>query len=302
MGIRIEKVSSYLPKKIVTNNDFEKILDTSDQWIRKRTGIEQRHFKDKEKLEDLVINSVEKLNLNSEEKENIKAVIVATCTSKYQIPSLASLVKEKFLNEFTDIYVLDINSACSGYVQGLEFLNSYLKENESALLIGAEAFSDILDFTDRTTSILFGDGAGASFISKNSESAVFKTISIGNSEVLKYKDYLTMDGKEVYKFAVHDVYNILEDFLKNNNINKRQVDKYIFHQANIRIINSIQKALDESSEKFPINLNKTGNLSSASIPVLLSELIRKDRINRGENIVLVGFGAGLVASIAYLKW
>lgn len=301
MGIHIEKVASYLPNNIFTNKDFEKTLETSDEWIRTRTGIQSRNFAKGESLKDLVINSVKNLNLTEKEKSKIKIILVATCTSNYAIPTLASQVQKEFFNK-EDIFALDINMACSGFVAGLKLIDSMLKDGEYGLLIGGEIFSQVIDFKDRNTAILFGDGSGAALIGRSKNKAYFTAGTRGNVEVLNYCNKLHMDGKEVYKFAVTTIPKEIKRFLSEIKIDLNEIDYFICHQANIRIIKSIAKTLRVSVKKFPINLYKTGNLSSASIPVLLKELDKSKALERGDKLLFVGFGAGLSWSLAYLEW
>lgn len=301
MGIKIEKTSRYLPPKIWTNYDFEKILETSNEWITNRTGISKRHFVENENLIDLVLNSVENLKLSNEDKSKVKVILVASCTSKYQIPNLASYVQGKFFEEI-DILALDINLACSGFVSGLKIMDSLLEDDEYGILIGAEIFSEVLDFQDRNTAILFGDGSGACLISKNKEEGLYRFGLDGNSEVLNYTNKLEMEGRNVYKFSIDRVPKEIKSFLKENKINIEEIDHFIFHQANIRIIETIARKLKVDMNKFSSNLKDVGNLSSASIPVLLSELNDSKKLKRGENLLFVGFGAGLSWALSYIKW
>lgn len=300
MGIKIEKVASYLPEKLVTNYDFEKSLETSHEWIKTRTGIETRQFAQGEDLSELIIKSVENLSLSDLEREKIKLILVATCTSKYEIPSIASkLQKQLGLSE--DIFALDINMACSGYVAGMNLVNNMLEEGQYGLLIGGEIFSEILNFQDRTTAILFGDGAGASLIRKDGSKSLFKTGIIGDEESLYYRDFLHMDGKKVYKFAIDRVYREIETFLSENKLDRYEIDYFICHQANSRIIDNLAKKLDLNLEKFPSNLYKRGNLSSASIPVLLEDIKDEKILEEGKRLLFIGFGAGLSWSLAYIE-
>lgn len=301
MGLKIEKTAKYLPKRVWSNYDFEKILDTSNEWILNRTGIYERHFVDSESLIDLTLNSVKNLKLSREEIGKIKVIIVASCTSKYQIPNLSSYVQNLIKGE-EEVIALDINVACSGFISGLNLMAKLLDKGESGLLIGAEIFSDILNFEDRSTSILFGDGSGACLISKNEGDFLYKSGIEGNHKVLNYEDDLNMNGREVYRFSIDKIPREILKFMYENNIKLDQVDHFIFHQANIRIIESLAKKLNIDIKKCPTNLRNVGNLSSASIPVLLNDLNEAGKIKRGEKLLLVGFGAGLSWGISYMEW
>lgn len=304
MGLKIEKTSSYLPGESIDNFYFEKILDTSDEWISSRTGIKERHFVKDEDMLDIVVKAIKGLNLTKEEIKNTKNIIVATCTYFKIIPNISSQV-QKIFGFGEDIYSLDINVGCSGFVAGLKLLDNLVKDKEHAILIGVEIFSEILDFEDRNTAVLFGDGVGAVFLSKSQEESLFQSGTKSNFEALNYGDSkpgLYMAGKEVYKFGVTTIPEDIKRFLDKNNIDKDEIDYFISHQANIRILNSMAKTLKVSSEKFPSNLEKVGNISAASIPILLDDLNKAGILKRGQKLILVGFGAGLTWSLAYLKW
>lgn len=301
MGIQILKTAGYLPDNIFTNKDFEKFLDTSDEWIRSRTGILSRYFARNEGLIDLVINSVEKLDLTEKEKARVKIIIVSTSTSSYTIPTLASRVQESFFTK-EDIYTLDINMGCSGFVAGLHLINNMLETGEYGLLIGGEKLTQILDFKDRSTAVLFGDGSGAALIKNSRNKSYFTAGTKGNTTALHYCNKLNMEGKEVYKFAITVIPKEITRFLSKIEIGLNEIDYFICHQANIRIIESIAKTLQVSIEKFPTNLYKTGNLSSASIPILLDEMKKSKILKRGNKLLFIGFGAGLSWSLAYLEW
>lgn len=304
MGIKIIKTSSYLPKKIVDNFYFEKILDTSDEWISSRTGIRQRHFAENEEMIDLIKESIIKLNLSQDEIDKVKTIVVATCTSFYAIPNLASQVHESFpFGE--DVYSLDINMACSGFAAGLKLINGIIKEEEYALLVGVEVFSELLDFTDRDTAVLFGDGAGAVLLEYSKNDSFFSAGTRGNRKALNYghdSDSLAMEGKEVYRFGVSTMVKETKKFLDKLDIDKDDIDYFISHQANIRMLESIAKGLGVSKEKVPSNIDKVGNISSASIPVLLDHMNKKDIFKTGDKILMLGFGAGLTWVLSYMEW
>ncbi len=304
MGIKIRKTASYLPEKVVDNFYFESILDTSDDWISSRTGIKQRHFVEDNGILDLIEKSITNLNLSQDEIQRVKTIIVVTCTTSYAIPNLASLVQEKFAFG-EDTYSLDINMGCSGFVAGLKLVEGIIGKGEYALLIGAEVLSKIIDFTDRNTAVLFGDGAGAILLEYSKKTSMFSSGTRGNKSVLGYghlTEGLHMEGREVYRFAVTTMDKSIKSFLENNGINKEDIDFFISHQANIRIIENLAKNLDESMDKFPSNIAKTGNTSSASIPILLDELNKEGKLKPGNKILFLAFGAGLTWALAYLEW
>lgn len=304
MGIRIKRTSSYLPENIVDNSYFEGILDTSDDWIRSRTGIKTRHFVKEEEKIDLIEKAVEGLNFSQDEINKIKIIIVATCTSSYLIPNLASQVQERF--KFgEDIYSLDINMGCSGFVAGLKLIKGMLKEGEYALLIGAEVFSEIIDFNDRSTAILFGDGAGAVLLEYRETKNYFRYGTRGNNKVLNYGYNLPglyMDGREVYKFVVSTIKESIIDFLQEMNMGKESIDYFVSHQANIRMLESMANALGLAMDKFPSNIDKVGNTSCASIPILLDEMNKSGKLKPGDKMILFGFGAGLTWVLSYMEW
>lgn len=298
MGLKFIDVFSFLPEKKYSNKYFENYLDTSDQWIKDRTGISSRHFYDgniQEMMKDFAKNII------LEDKNKIKAVIVASCTTKYQVPSLAAILAGE-LNLNREVLALDINQACTGFLSGMKLLDGILKTGEKAILIGAEKFSDILDFNDRSVAVIFGDGIGGAIVEKTDEKNIFKSFTKADSKALYYseeKSSLQMAGKEVYRFVTRDVLNTLEEFLEENQINKDDTT-FISHQANERILEALKKRL--KLREIPSNIRNTGNVSSASIPILLKELNDKNKLKRGEKIVFMAFGAGLAWSFGYITW
>lgn len=304
MGIKIKKTSSCLPEKTVDNFFFEEFLDTSDEWIKSRTGISQRHFVEDETMFDLVKTSVVRLNLTEEEKAKIKYIIVATCTSAFSIPSLACQIQEEFnLNE--EMYSLDINMACSGFVAGLRLIDGLIKPDEMALLVGVEVFSKMLDFSDRNTAILFGDGAGAVLLEHTNKASHFSSGTRGNKKALNHgydKAGLSMEGREVYKFGVSTMDTEIKQFLNRLDMKLTDIDLFITHQANIRMLDSITKSLGVAKDKVPSNIDQVGNISAASIPVLIDQLNQRGALKAGDQLMISGFGAGLTWVLAQLEW
>lgn len=300
MGLKFVKLFSHLPGDSYSNQYFEDYLDTTDEWIKARTGISKRYFYEGT-IEEMMREYCRKIS--KEQISRIKAVMVASCTSKHQIPSLASIVVgELGLEE--NILALDINQACSGYLAGLEMLESYLLPGEQALMIGAEKFSDTLNFSDRSTAVLFGDGIGGALIQKTIEKSIYKSYTRANDKVLHYANEtegISMEGKDIYRFVTKDVVNSLENFMEENQIDRKEVT-FISHQANGRILDALSKKLKVNPSQIPSNIEYTGNVSSASIPILLEELKRDKKLKRGDKIVFMAFGAGLSWSFGYTTW
>ncbi|MGL5123524.1 MAG: beta-ketoacyl-ACP synthase III [Fusobacteriaceae bacterium] len=318
-------VGTYIPEKIMTNFDFEKIVETTDEWIRTRTGVEERRFASLEQAtSDLGIKAAEKALINANIKiEDIDMILVATCTPDFQIPSTACIIQKKM--GAIKAGALDINAACSGFVYGLTLANALIKSNtyKNVLVIGAETLSKITNMEDRNTCILFGDGAAAAVVSQvESNYGVLSTylgadgdleealmIKAGGTrnpiteERIKNKEhFLSMKGQEVFKFAVKALPNATLEALNLAKISPEDVSFVIPHQANVRIIDVASKKIGIPIEKFYMNLNKLGNTSAASIGLALGEVLEKGLIKKGDNVVLTGFGAGLTYGALVMKW
>lgn len=313
MGFEIVATGSYLPQRVVTNVELEQRMDTSDEWIFSRTGIKERRYVREETTEDLGFYAA-KLAIEDFgiAKEKIKALIVATFTPDYLTPSVACLLQRR-LGLSEQLMAFDLNAACSGFVYGLKIadaLFSSIREEEYILLIGTEVISKLLNFEDRGTGILFGDGAGAVLLRKKNGEAFFSIGTRGSKEVLgcgginqqDLKAQVYMEGKEVFRFATWAMVECICDLLKKSNTSKEEVDYIICHQANQRIINYAQKKLNLSEEVFYGNIKHYGNTSSASIPIILDEMLRKGKLQRGMKILLVGFGAGLTWGGSLIQW
>lgn len=313
MGFEIVATGSYLPKKTVTNFDFEQRMDTSDEWIYSRTGIKERRYVEDETTEDLGFYAAKAvIEKSGVAKEKIRALLVPTFTSDYLTPSVACLLQRR-LELPEDLFALDINGACSGFLYGLKIADSLLctmEEDEYILVVGSEVISKLLNFEDRGTSILFGDGAGAVLVKKRKGNAVFSVGSRGTAKELGcagvnrqgLKPQVYMDGKEVFRFATSAVIQCIEDVLKKADISKETPDYIICHQANWRIIDYVRKKLDLPSEKFYGNIERYGNTSSASIPIVLDEMSEKGLLKKGMRVLLVGFGGGLTWGGTLLEW
>ncbi len=288
-----------LPARLVTNSDFTDI-ETSDEWIRSRTGIETRYICEGESCTDLAIGAAKKaMERAGVAAQDIGVCIVATLTPQYQTPSTACLLQVA-LGLDTDTACFDINAACSGFVYALETARAMLQNSDKpyALVVGAEKLSSILDFTDRSTCVLFGDGAGAAVIKLTDNPIYRATLGAKGDEKALYATcrnpddpYLHMDGSAVFRFAVETIVNIVKGMMDKTGIAAEQIGKIVCHQANSRILETAAKRLGLPRELFYQNLQHYGNTSSASIPIALDELNE-----RGElcgNILCVAFGAGL---------
>lgn len=314
----------YTPEKILTNFDLEKIVETTNEWIIQRTGIKERRIAaDNETTSDIALKASLKAIENSGiKKEEIDYVIVATVTGDYIFPATANVLIDKL--GINGIPSVDISAACSGFVYGLELADALIKSNKynKILLVGAEIFSRIVNWQDRTTCILFGDGAGAVIIGKSNEgNGILSTynssdgakarllfIEGGGSfkpfseEVLKEKLMnVKMNGKEVYKAAIEKMYEAIKISAKRAQIEIQKIDYFIFHQANKRIIDSIAEKFNIPDEKIIINLDKYGNTSAATIPIALAEAIESERIKKGNIIALSAMGAGFTWGGAIVK-
>lgn len=320
MTIRIMGTGSSLPAKAVSNDDLAKIMDTSDEWIRSRTGIESRHIAVEETTTSMAVDAAEKALADAGiGAEELDLIIVASVSPDKCFPSTACEVQAAI--GATNAVAFDLNAACSGFLFGLSVANAYFSSGiyQKALIIGAETLSKMMDWNDRSTCVLFGDGAGAAVVQK-SETGLLSIIQgsdgargsvltcqnrpvnnpyVKNDTVL---DYAKMNGQEVYKFAVRTVPNAISEVLEKGNTSADEVKYYVLHQANIRIIDAVAKRLSQPVEKFPTNLQKCGNISAGSVPILLDFIHKEGILQRGDKIVLAGFGAGLTWGAALLCW
>ena len=307
-GIHIVATGSALPKKVVTNDDLSKIVDTSDEWIRTRTGIGQRYICEEETCTTLAIRAAkEAVEKSGVAIEDIGVVVVATVTAEYAFPSTACLV-QKALGLSKDVMSFDISAACSGFLYGLKICKGLLEGNSRkyAVLVGCEQMSRLLDFTDRSTCVLFGDGAGAAVIELDDSLFVHKAWSDGNSEVLSckgagYNDVkIFMEGQEVFKFAVSVIKQGIDEVLSEAGLSMDDIDYVVCHQANERIIDFVSKKYKGHADKFFKNIEDYANTSAASIPIALDTMMKRDMLKKGMKIVSVGFGAGFTWSSALI--
>lgn len=306
-GLHIVGVGHYVPAKVVTNDDLSKIVDTNDEWISTRTGIRRRHFIEEEKNQDMACSAA-KMAIDDAgiDINDIGVCIVATIRPDNFTPSVACMV-QKTLGLPNDIPCFDVNAACSGFMYGMQIARGMLLQSNKkyGLVIGSETLSKVLDMTDRNTCVLFGDGAGAAIIELSDEHKYISVLGTqGDDEVLYCEngDYVHMNGGDVFKFAVSTVPRTISELLDKAGITADDIDLFVCHQANKRIIDSVAKKCKQSMDKFYINLDEYGNTSSASIPIALSEMNQKGMFKPGMKIICVGFGGGLTWGGAYLEW
>ncbi len=309
MGTGIIGIGRYVPETVYTNEYFEQRLDTSDEWIRTRTGIEERRFaSDEENTSDLAIKATEKALKNANITMNdIGLIVVATATPDQVFPTVACQIGEHF---GVKCAAMDISAACSGFIYGLVTASQYIENNtyEHVLVVGVEKLSKITNFEDRNTAILFGDGACAAVLSKVSDGRGILSFDLGSDgsggEFLFLNDeqFIDMKGREVFKFAVRQMGDSAVQVLEKAGLQKEDCDFLVPHQANIRIIEAARERLGLPSEKVSITVNKYGNTSAASIGLSLVEELEQGKIKDDDILVLVGFGGGLTWGSIALKW
>ena len=306
LGLRILGTGSALPKKVVTNDELATMVDTSDEWIRERTGIGARHIAENESVAELGAKAAKAaLEMASLKASDIDLILMATCSSKVNIPCVACQVQA--LLEDCHAAAFDIGAACSGFLTALSVAEAYLCKGifRKILVIGSEVLSSLVDWQDRSSCILFGDGAGAVVVDYSSRPfyvAMGADGSRGGALRCDRGGFITMDGQAVYRFAVRTVPKVIDEVLAKAGMQASDIDEYFLHQANKRIIEAIAKGLKQPLEKFPMNLENVGNTSSASIPILLDEYNRNTGIDNNEKLLLAGFGAGLTFGACVLWW
>ena len=308
---------SYLPEKVLTNDDLSKMVDTSDEWIFTRTGIKERHIAaDDECTSDLAVKAVEKALENAGLKvEEVDLLIVATITPDLVFPSTACLVQKKL--GMKNAVAFDIQAACSGFVFGLTMADGMIKSGvyKNAVIVGAETLSRIMDWNDRTTCVLFGDGAGAAVLRATNEKKGILSYSIksdgdyvdilkatGGPSATQTSGFIFMEGKEVFKLAVSRMPEISKEVVEKAGCSISDVDCFIPHQANIRIIDAALKNLDIPEEKVVKSIQYHGNISSACIPLALDIACKNGQLKKGDNVLLTAMGAGFTWGSVFLKF
>lgn len=300
MGVRIISTSSYIPDEVISNTDWENTLDTTNDWIVKRTGIQQRHWAKNEQTSDLCIRAAQKACSQAAiSVEDIGLIIVATMTANQSSPSMACYVQEAI--GASQAYAFDLNAACSGFVfalhTGIQLVEA--ANYRYAMIIGADAMLSAVDWSDRTTAILFGDGAGAVIIEKTSDARGLLGAHLKSNGALKHEltassgQFLKMNGRAIFDLVTRQVPLSIEEACKQAGVSVDDMDYFVLHQANARLIEVVAKKLRQPIEKFPMNIHQYGNTSAASIPIVLDELFQKKRIKKGQKLVLSGFGGGL---------
>jgi len=324
MKARITGTGSYVPAKVLTNLELERIVATSDEWITERTGIRERHLANPgEACSDLAVKAAERaLKAAGVSAAELDLILLATCTGDYPLPATACLVQHRL--GATRAAACDLSAACCGFVYALSVADAYIKTGlRHVLVIGSEVMSAITDWTDRNTCILFGDGAGAAVVSASdgergilsshlrSDGALCDLITVpgGGSRnppsekmVAERMQFLKMKGNETFKVAVRTLEDIARETLAANNFTVKDLDLYVPHQANARILKSVADRLGLPLEKMVLNLDRYGNTSAASVPIALDEAVQAGRIKEGSLVMIGAFGAGLTWASALIRW
>jgi len=306
---KIVGTGSYLPETIWDNNDIAKIVETSDEWIQERTGIVTRHIEKELECSQMAIEAAKKALADSEKNgitaSDIDAIFVSSTSTDKLFPVISCLIQKEI--NAPNAFCYDLNAACSGFVFAYNMAVSYMNLGiiKTALIVGAEKLSNVMDWTDRGSCILFGDGAGAAVVTATEGEAGMVMHSDGASGDALMCDVgqrMTMDGQKVFRFAVKAVPNAVIELMEKRNLRDDDVDYYILHQANMRIIESAVKRLKISMDKVPTNIASMGNTSSASVPILLDECNKKGMFKEGSRVIMAGFGAGLSYGAAYVTF
>lgn len=327
MGTGIIGLGKYLPAKVVTNDDIADLVNTDHQWIIERTGIEQRHIATTETGVDMACRAAEEAMVGFD-PESIGLVLVATVTPDDMVPVSSAQVKRRL--GLTNAIAFDLNAACSGFMYGLWTAESLMNNGfvpdvhsmkiERALVIGVERLSRITNWNERSSCILFGDGAGAAVLERNGLPGILSTfvknyddekgvLTCGKTyqtipfwEDEEKRQHLALRGKPVFKFAVHSIEEVITEALKKAELTLDEIDWFVPHQANKRIIMAAAERLNQPIEKFQVSIEQSANVSSASIPMALYDLHKTGKIKRGDKVAVMGFGGGLCAAAAILEW
>ena len=321
---RVIATAATAPEQIVTNEDLSKIVDTSDEWISQRTGIKERRISSGENTSDMASKVAKSLLEKADvSPDSIDLIIVASVTPDYGTPSVACMVQKEI--GAVNAVAFDIAAACSGFMFALSIADKYIKMGvyENAIVIGGETLSKIVDWKDRSTCVLFGDGAGGAYVEKSQDAGIVCE-DIGSDGSLyhiltssytapsnAFNDvpggidpnyYVNMDGREVFKFATKNVIKSMKKVMEEQGVSQEEIKYFIPHQANARIVEVIAKKLKIPMEKFYMNMDRFGNTSSASIPIALHELDEKGLLERGDKIIMSGFGGGMTWGTMLIIW
>ncbi|EWG12582.1 beta-ketoacyl-ACP synthase III [Cytobacillus firmus] len=308
MNAGIIGIGRYLPEKVVTNADLEKIVDTSDEWIRTRTGIEERRIADDSiDTSDMAFQSALKALDNAGiEAEDLDLILVATVTPDNPFPSVACMLQERL--KASKAAAMDISAACAGFMYGIITAQQFIETGtyKNVLVVGVEKLSKITDWNDRNTAVLFGDGAGAAVIGPVSDGRGILSFELGadgtGAKHLYQDEYIIMNGREVFKFAVRQMGESCINVLDKAGLSKEDVDFLIPHQANIRIMEASRQRLELPVEKMSKTVDKYGNTSASSIPIALVEELEAGKIKDDDLLVMVGFGGGLTWGAIAMRW
>jgi 3-oxoacyl-[acyl-carrier-protein] synthase III len=313
---RIAGTGGYLPEKVLSNSNLEQMVETTDQWIIERTGISNRHIMADHETTSTMAEQAARQALETANISpcDVELIIIATATPDRTFPGTACILQNRLQAHGCPAF--DVAAACAGFIYGLSVANQFIRGGvvQNALVVGAESLSRIVDWTDRTTCVLFGDGAGAVVLTSSEQPGIYSTHLHANGQYnsllyaanhigeLKEPPYIKMQGSEVFKIAVKALSDIVDETLAFNGIDQSQIDWLVPHQANLRIIRATAKKLNLPMERVILTLQDHGNTSAASVPLALNQAVRDKRIKRGETLLLEAFGAGLTWGSAFIKY
>lgn len=312
MNIEIAGTGRSMPARIIKNDELVKMIDSSDEWIRSRTGIAQRYVVTEETALSLAADAGRKaLEDAGIRAEELDGVIVSTLSAEQCAPCIACGVQAA-IGAFHAV-CFDVNAACTGFITACQIAAGQMNMGamKKVLVIGTESLSHLIDWSDRSTCVLFGDGAGAAVLTYEGKPGELANLCVLHADGSKGNvlacgqhtgGHVVMDGREIYRFAVKNVPEVVEEILAQRGEKAEEIDYFILHQANQRIISAIAKRLKQDISKFPMDMMEYGNMSSASIPVLLDELNRQGKLKKGMKLIIAGFGAGLTWGGFYLQW
>jgi 3-oxoacyl-[acyl-carrier-protein] synthase-3 len=321
---KIISTGAYVPQRIVKNDELSKMVETNDEWITSRTGIKERRISSGEKTYQIAAKAAKEAIKNAGiDKEEIDMIILATITPDFFMPSTANLVQAEL--GLDDIPSFDVTAGCTGFIYALQIADQFIKSKQSKtiLVIGVEVLSKVIDWSDRNTCVLFGDGAGAVILKSSSQEGIICTYTGSQGDLKEFltlpavplknpfldipnnngkPNNISMNGKEVFQFAIRIMIKSISQVLNKSDLSMDDIDYIVPHQANIRIIDYVAQKLKIEREKFITNLDRFGNTSSASVPLALDEAHKKKMLCPGDRIIMVAFGGGLTWGAALLNW